>query len=424
MKSQAQNRARNICAPPRLLRLLFDITSAIDYNVSVMRYLFYDVECSNCFNGEGKICSFGYVITDEEFNVLEKRDIVMNPASRFYLRRKEGRPEIELAYSEEYFRSQPKFDKFYEEIKNLLEEPDQIVMGHSILNDVKHLAYQCKRYKFPCINYRFGDSQLIYKKFVQNGSGSQVGLARICEEFDIQPEHLHRSDDDAWATMEFVRKICAQKHVSLYRLLSDNPECTGEIDNFEITMNGVSVTRSKRFLQRLLEEYVKTLRPAQGGELEGKRFCMSRKFERDNADLCGYFAKKCFELGGRYTRNAMRCNVLVMADDEPCTREKAIRADAKFCKRVTFITLEQFEQTLHITEEEKPVAAEFSLDKVVSLPAVAYGKPLKFTIGDRAKKEKATQTGGEGGEGGEKKKKKRRKRKKSAAGTPDKAQAE
>ncbi len=381
-----------------------------------MRYLFYDVECSNCFNGEGKICSFGYVITDEQFNVLKKEDIVMNPASRFYLRRKEGRPEIELAYPEEYFRAQPKFDKFYEKIKYMLEEPDQIVMGHSILNDVKHLAYQCKRYKFPCINYRFGDSQLIYKKFVQNGSGSQVGLARICEEFDIHPEHLHRSDDDAWATMEFVRIICQQKHVSLYKLLSDNPECTGEIENFEITMNGVSVTRSKRFLQRLLEEYIKTLHSAQGGELEGKRFCMSRKFERDNADMCGYFAKKCFELGGRYTRNAMRCNVLVCADDEQCTREKAIRADAKLSKRVQFVTMEQFRQMLHITEEDMPEAANFSLDKMVSLPAVAYGKPLKLTIGDRTGKKPAAQPAAE--ESGEKKKKKRRRRKKSQSGAP------
>ena len=380
-----------------------------------MRYLFYDVECSNCFNGEGKICSFGYVITDEDFNVLEKNDLVMNPASRFYLRRKEGRPEIELAYSEEYFRAQPKFDKFYEKIKYMLEEPDQIVMGHSILNDVKHLAYQCKRYKFPCINYRFGDSQLIYKKFVQHGSGSQVGLARICEEFDIHPEHLHRSDDDAWATMEFVKIICKQKHVSLYRLLSDNPECTGEINNFEITMNGVSVTRSKRFLQRMLEEYVKTLRPAQGGELEGKRICVSRKFERDNADLCGYFAKKTFELGGRYTRNAMRANVLVMADDEPCTREKAIRADGKLSKRVQFITLDEFKSMLHISEEEMPQAAAFSLDKVVSLPAVAYGKPLKMTIGDRAKKQPpAEQAKGEG----KKKKRRRRKKPSSASGAP------
>ena len=380
-----------------------------------MRYLFYDVECSNCFNGEGKICSFGYVITDEDFNVLEKNDLVMNPASRFYLRRKEGRPEIELAYSEEYFRAQPKFDKFYEKIKYMLEEPDQIVMGHSILNDVKHLAYQCKRYKFPCINYRFGDSQLIYKKFVQHGSGSQVGLARICEEFDIHPEHLHRSDDDAWATMEFVKIICKQKHVSLYRLLSDNPECTGEINNFEITMNGVSVTRSKRFLQRMLEEYVKTLRPAQGGELEGKRICMSRKFERDNADLCGYFAKKTFELGGRYTRNAMRANVLVMADDEPCTREKAIRADGKLSKRVQFITLDEFKSMLHISEEEMPQAAAFSLDKVVSLPAVAYGKPLKMTIGEMAKKQPpAEQAKGEG----KKKKRRRRKKPSSASGAP------
>lgn len=386
-----------------------------------MRYLFYDVECSNCFNGEGKICSFGYVITDEQFNLLKKEDIVMNPASRFYLRRKEGRPEIELAYSEEYFRSQPKFDKFYDKIRDMLEDPDQIVMGHSILNDVKHLAYQCKRYKLPCINYRFGDSQLVYKKLVQNGAGGQVGLARICEEFGIDPEHLHRSDDDAWATMEFMRIICQQRHVSLYRLLSDNPECTGEINDFEITMNGVSVTRSKRFLQRMLEEYVKSLKSAEGGELTGKRFCLSRKFERDNADLCGYFAKKCFELGGKYTRNAMRCNILVSADDEPCTREKAILADAKMKQRVKIISLDEFKDMLHIGEEEMPAAAAFSLADVVTLPAVAYGKPLKMTIGEAhmGKKKKSAQKSSAPAPAGEaqqpKKKKKRRRRKKKPA---------
>ena len=392
-----------------------------------MRYLFYDVECSNCFNGEGKMCSFGYVITDEEFNVLKKEDIVMNPASRFYLRRKEGRPEIELAYSEEYFRAQPKFDKFYDKIRDMLEDPDQIVMGHSILNDVKHLAYQCKRYKLPCINYRFGDSQLVYKKLVQNGTGGQVGLARICEEFGIEPEHLHRSDDDAWATMEFMRIICRQRHVSLYRLLSDNPECTGEINDFEITMNGVSVTRSKRFLQRMLEEYIKTLRSAEGGELAGKRFCMSRKFERDNADLCGYFAKKCFELGGKYTRNAMRCNVLVSADGEPCTREKAILADAKMKQRVRIISLDEFKNILHIEEEDMPQAAAFALDEHVSLPAVAYGKPLKMTIGEAHRKKSeikqraaapAAAPAAAGEAPAKKKKRKRRRKKKPAPAAP------
>lgn len=44
-----------------------------------MKYLFFDVECSNCFNGEGKLCEFGYVITDENFCVLRKDVLPMSP---------------------------------------------------------------------------------------------------------------------------------------------------------------------------------------------------------------------------------------------------------------------------------------------------------------------------------------------------------
>ena len=40
-----------------------------------MDYLFFDTECANCLHGEGKICSFGYVRTDENFHVLKKKDI-------------------------------------------------------------------------------------------------------------------------------------------------------------------------------------------------------------------------------------------------------------------------------------------------------------------------------------------------------------
>lgn len=40
-----------------------------------MRYLFFDIECCNGRD----ICEFGYVITDTEFNVLEKNDFTINP---------------------------------------------------------------------------------------------------------------------------------------------------------------------------------------------------------------------------------------------------------------------------------------------------------------------------------------------------------
>ena len=48
-----------------------------------MEFLFFDVECANCFGGVGKMCSFGYVLVDSEFNVIETDDIVMNPEAPF-----------------------------------------------------------------------------------------------------------------------------------------------------------------------------------------------------------------------------------------------------------------------------------------------------------------------------------------------------
>ena len=35
-------------------------------------YLFFDCECANCFDGIGKICSLGYVLADDELNIIEE----------------------------------------------------------------------------------------------------------------------------------------------------------------------------------------------------------------------------------------------------------------------------------------------------------------------------------------------------------------
>ena len=48
-----------------------------------MKYLFFDIECANCFNNIGKICEFGYVMTDEKFKVLDKNLILINPNTKF-----------------------------------------------------------------------------------------------------------------------------------------------------------------------------------------------------------------------------------------------------------------------------------------------------------------------------------------------------
>ena len=66
-----------------------------------MDYLFFDIEAS-----EGKsICSFGYVLTDDELNIKEKNDILINPKSVFCTsargknKKDEKEKGITLAYS-------------------------------------------------------------------------------------------------------------------------------------------------------------------------------------------------------------------------------------------------------------------------------------------------------------------------------------
>ena len=47
-----------------------------------MKYLFFDIECSNCFGGKNKICEIGYVLTDENFNLILKEDIPISPGDK------------------------------------------------------------------------------------------------------------------------------------------------------------------------------------------------------------------------------------------------------------------------------------------------------------------------------------------------------
>ena len=48
-----------------------------------MNYLFFDIECATCRGGKGKICEFGYLLTDDNFNEIKREEILINPNSPF-----------------------------------------------------------------------------------------------------------------------------------------------------------------------------------------------------------------------------------------------------------------------------------------------------------------------------------------------------
>ena len=113
------------------LRLnLLDYISHYGYNL-IMNYLFLDMECSN----GNDICSFGYVLADENFNVLQQNDVLINPESKFVLTNRAGTQGISLAYDKDEFYAAPKFPDRYEFIKSLVENPENFVVGFAVSND-------------------------------------------------------------------------------------------------------------------------------------------------------------------------------------------------------------------------------------------------------------------------------------------------
>ena len=185
------------------------------------KYLFFDIECSNGHN----ICSFGYAIISSEMKVLLKKDILINPESKFILAPKGKRPKMELAYPEEMFFKQDNFAYHYSEIKRLLSEEGYILLGHSIQSDFHFLKYACDRYSLPFFDMEGYDTQRIYQHEYQ--TNHVESLEKILEHLEIDDAKItfHRSCDDALATFYAARGICQDKEITLSALLDAHPEC-------------------------------------------------------------------------------------------------------------------------------------------------------------------------------------------------------
>ena len=181
-----------------------------------MQYLFYDLEFAGCTKAGCNICSFGYVLTNHRFKILEKKDILINPKSRwdeYVLNRI-------LTYDKEVFENQPTFDYFYPQIVALLTHPNTMVFGFDTNgSDMRALQHNCKRYNLPPIVCKTYDIQTLYKKVHAHKEAS--GLDKIAENLHIKPKKLtlHNSRDDAELSMLILKKMARKKIFGLKQLL-------------------------------------------------------------------------------------------------------------------------------------------------------------------------------------------------------------
>ena len=192
-----------------------------------MDHLFFDIECANCDEGKGKICSFGYVLCDSELKIKESRDFIINPDAPFHLTNRRDKRDVILSYSEEEFLSAPKFPEFSDEIFSLLTRENTLVWGYAVVNDVNFLLSECERYRLKMPDFIYFDVQLLYADFLS--VKNVMSLERAVQESGVQVGEEHNSREDAENTMIVAKKVCNSLGLKLETVIPLSPRVKGEI---------------------------------------------------------------------------------------------------------------------------------------------------------------------------------------------------
>ena len=268
-----------------------------------MKYLFFDIECCD----GNHMCSFGYVIVNSNFEILEKKDLVMNPEKEFKLGRDAFNPRIHLAYNEGTFRKQKSFKYFYNVIKNLLTSKEVVLLGHSIISDLKYLKIACKRYNLPILDLKVYDTQNFYYQF--NKKYSSRSLDNIIKDLEINVYGLfkHKSDDDAYMSMLVTKEICKRLNCSINELL--------EICDKSLIETNKKIEKSEKAKKRYFSKKLKAIAEKYPKRDSWKSICLSDSIKENNIKGRFTLIRTIFDNGYNYTCKASICDYFVTGQE-------------------------------------------------------------------------------------------------------------
>ena len=313
-----------------------------------MKYLFFDIECSVVSKNAAKICAFGYCLTDEKFNILEKEDILINPQGGFHLTDRKGTQGLVLPYEYAKFKEYPTFLETSEKIYSLLEDKDTLVAGHATMNDVKYLNFESKRFSLPSFHFRFADTQFVYMNRIGNFS-RQFALGSIASELGVDFV-AHRAVDDAYATMKIAEAMCKAEGMNFSQLLEKYEITLGKIENYEIEQGfSTSSIAYKQWLeeQKTEREKKKTefyrfvdkekRKREKEGKLKNKNVCFSHPLEIE-LPLSKKLLQSAFAEGAYFTSHAENCDVYVCFEGETGPRIRSLQAKTRVFSPDAFLS--------------------------------------------------------------------------------------
>lgn len=313
-----------------------------------MNYLFFDIECSNSYVESSKVCSFGYVLTDEKFNIVQEEDIFINPSGRFKLTGRKRQVDIELKYPEEFFRQQKKFPDYYYKIKNLLENSDTTVIGYSTDNDVRYILTELLYYELPPINFKYYDIQQIFD--LEFSFNRRISLSNASELLNLRKQDdKHDSLSDAKSTMNICKHVCDELKINIDELLKKHN--TDEFKDYRLTADKdeqIQVLSSFKLTKYYIKQEAEPIE-----FVNNKKFCFSRKLEEEQMVRATNLFKIVTDGGGVYCTMVMGCDIFITDDviDEEDSRYKfALKKKEK--DGIIIIKYSDFISKIGVTNEE------------------------------------------------------------------------
>ncbi len=307
------------------------------------KYLFYDTESANCFDGIAKICEVSFIITDRNFNVLHQREITINPRAKFNLKRKGD--ECHIRYEEDNYRKyrkSPSFESAVPTIQTYFNACGCIPIGFSALDDIDHFDGSYKWAKMISPGFASVDIQPAAQKAMGLPNRPSLGKAvkALCKEEDLEGLHEHWSLHDAMMTM-LVTKAVAEKYGSLEAALAECGELA-IVDSKTIAKKRESrpffkIGGKRCRAHSAYKAFEATLDPAyreslRNPEFAGKRFGLSVATQDmpDSVDL----AKELMEKGYYASPMTPLCDVFICVDGADVESMKGkIPREATFVER-------------------------------------------------------------------------------------------
>jgi len=292
-----------------------------------MKYLAFDLEAANGYKLYS-VCSFGYVLADENFNIIKKDNIWINPKCKYNLNGTRANVGINLHLDKELLDNSPDFKGVYDEIKNLLTDDDVFVIGHAVESDVNMLNKTCQHYDLPSINYDFYCTQLFFRLF--KGEKDVRSLEKIANEINIifTP---HTADDDAYASLMTLKYLTETTGKNLLQLAQKYNVRVGNNTDFVMTrtvsldgqLSKKNITKQAllQIINYIADQHVSPTTKA----MQGKLFCLSRQIELADKSIWQPIIDVIYYHGGQYTTKPGKCDFYVTLNDNPPTGTEVAR---------------------------------------------------------------------------------------------------